>query len=238
MLMNRRLLVILTIGALIGSLVLGLYPVGSRILRLGLLVAVGGAWLGLLILAWKKKPVRIALLALPLLIGVPFLLPARPLDQNELRRDYLQRMAGFEGTRYHWGGENSLGIDCSGLPRRALRESLLSYGIRNADGGALRMVLEQWWFDASARALSEGYRDYTVPLATFGTIEKMDYAGLAPGDLAVTTDKRHVLAYAGDDRWIQADPGIGFVATRHGRTAKNPWFQREVTLHRWSIFDR
>jgi len=238
MFMNRRRLVFLSIGAWIGSLVLGLYPVGSGMLRLALLAALGGAWLGSLILAWKKKPVRIALLVLPILFAVPFLLPARPLDQDELRRDYLRRMVGFEGTRYHWGGEGSLGIDCSGLPRRALRQSLLSYGIRHADGGALRMVLEQWWFDASARALSEGYRDYTVPLATFGTIEKMDYADLAPGDLAVTTDRRHVLAYAGGDRWIQADPGIGFVGTMHGRTAKNPWFQREVTLHRWSIFDR
>ncbi|QQL46237.1 NlpC/P60 family protein [Sulfuriroseicoccus oceanibius] len=172
---------------------------------------------------------------LPLIFAVPFLLPGRPIDAEELRDDYVARMSGFEGTSYHWGGETERGIDCSGLPRRALRDALLVYGVRHANGRALRLWLEHWWFDASARALSEGYRDYTVPLGAGGKIRDMSYDGLLPGDLAVTTDGVHVLAYLGEERWIQADPGIGEVAVLHGRNDCNIWFSRPVTMHRWRL---
>jgi hypothetical protein len=64
----------------------------------------------------------------------------------------------------------------------------------------------------------------------------MSYAGLVPGDLAVTTSGIHILAYAGDEQWIQADPGIGAVATLSGRTADNRWFDTPVTTHRWQLF--
>ncbi len=162
-------------------------------------------------------------------------LPGRDLDVGELRRDYVRRLANFEGTRYFWGGENSMGIDCSGLPRRTFRDALLSYGIRNANGRALRAWLEHRWFDASARALGEEYRDYTVALGVEGTIFEMDCGSLQAGDLAVTESGIHMLVYAGDGRWIQADPGIGEVVTLHSRTDENAWFRSKVTVHRWRL---
>ena len=97
------------------------------------------------------------------------------------------------------------------------------------------MCVEQWWFDASAKALGQGHRDYTVPLGLQGTIEEMDYSELEPGDLAVTTNGVHVLAYAGDGKWVQADPGIGAVATLDGRSDENGWFESPVTIHRWAV---
>jgi cell wall-associated NlpC family hydrolase len=141
----------------------------------------------------------------------------------------------FEGTKYFWGGENARGIDCSGLPRRALRDALLSCGMRHANGRAFRAWLEQWWFDASAKALSEGYRGYASPLGVTGTIREMDYGLLKPGDLAITKNGVHVLAYAGDGKWIQADPGVGAVVTMDGRKGDNGWFDADFTTHRWTI---
>lgn len=235
--MWKRILIICTLGAFTGILVIPLNPVNSKLFNLAFLGCVVGTWLGFSILTWKRKPLRVIALTLPFLIAIPFMLPGDVIDKDALRKDYVQRMANFEGTKYHWGGENSRGIDCSGLPRRALRDALLTYGISNLNGRAFRNYLEHWWFDASANALAEGYRSYTVPLGVEGTIRQMDHQNLLPGDLAVTTCGTHILAYMGNEKWIQADPGIGAVATLHARTDENSWFGSTVTTHRWQILE-
>ena len=80
-----------------------------------------------------------------------------------------------------------------------------------------------------------GDRGGGVSLGLTGMIRTMDYGPLLPGDLAVTVNGVHVLAYAGEGKWIQADPGIGAVATLEGRTADNAWFDMPVTVHRWRV---
>lgn len=236
--MWRRLILILTLGALAGVFVVPLNPVNSKILKVTLLGCLFGVWIGFTILTWKRKPLRIAALMLPFLVAIPFLLPGGDVEPEELRQDYVRRMKQFEGTMYYWGGESSRGIDCSGLPRRAFRDALLAYGIKHFNGRAFRGYIEQWWFDASAKALGEGYRSYTSPIGTNGTIQKMDYDALVAGDLAVSTSGVHILAYAGDGQWIQADPGLGAVATLDGRKDDNVWFSTPVTTHRWQLLAR
>jgi len=110
-------------------------------------------------------------------------------------------------------------------------------GCAHGNGRAFRLWLEQWWFDASAKALSEGYREYTGATGVGGKIRTMDCIPIEPGDLAITTDGIHALVYAGEGKWIQADPGLGIVATLDGRTDVNPWFRIPVTIHRWRLFD-
>ena len=215
-----------------------LNPVNSKMYKLLLLGFSFGAWAGLIILLWKRKLARVAMLCVPVLAAIPFLLPGREIDQVELRTDYVERMTAFEGTEYFWGGESSRGIDCSGLPRRAFRGALLSYGIRHANGRATRAFLEQWWFDASAKALGEKYRNYTVPVGVSGDIEIMSYQELEPGDFAVTDSGVHVIAFAGGDSWIQADPGVGSVVTLDGRKDENAWFTTPVKVFRWSLLAR
>ncbi|MBN8457233.1 MAG: C40 family peptidase [Verrucomicrobia bacterium] len=220
---------------LTGLALLLVFPVASTLTKIALLLSAAGTWAALTKSAWRRKWWRVALLAVPPMAVIPFCLPGRPIDTDALRADYVRRMSALEGTWYVWGGENRVGIDCSGLPRRALRDSLFSDGLRHPNGRSFRAWLEQWWFDASAKALGEGYRGYTIPLDTCGTIRTMDYTHLRPGDLAVTTSGRHVLAYLGNGLWIQADPGIGHVAALDGRTADNGWFDTPVTTHRWAI---
>ena len=231
----RRTITICTVVAFLGGCASLLTPVNMKLLNLAFLFAFGGAWVGTLVLTWPMKRVRFSLLALLLVLLLPFMLPGRTIDARTVREAYLIRMNGFEGTTYYWGGENSFGIDCSGLPRRAIRDALFWYGVRNANGRACRMYLEHWWFDASAKALGEGYRDYTIPLGISGVIEEMEYAGLEPGDLAVTESGVHVLAYAGGGKWIQADPGFDSVITLDGRNDYNGWFDVPVTIHRWNV---
>lgn len=233
---SRRLLTICTIGAFAGLIVFSLTPVNSTFFRLAFLGSLLGAWIGITFLTWRFKPARFATLALPFLFAIPFLLPGDEIEAEELHSDYMRRLASYEGAPYFWGGENSRGIDCSGLPRRAFRDALFETGIRNGNSQAFRSWLEQWWFDASAKALSEGYRNYTEATGVSGKVRTMDYTPIEPGDLAITTDGIHALAYAGEGKWIQADPGLGAVATLDGRTDENPWFRMPVTIHRWRMF--
>lgn len=233
----RRLLILLTLLSLTVVLVVPLNPVASRFQQFVQLGAAAAAWLGLLLLAWRRKGLRISLMALPLLLAVLGLaLPARRLDAAELRAEYVAGLRKFESVPYFWGGESPQGIDCSGLPRRALRNALLSSALHHADAGALRLFAGQWFRDTSALAMSEGYRGFTRPLGIRGRIATMDYSQLQPGDLAVTEGGAHVIVFLGGELWIQADPGLGHVATLNGRQDHNSWFQHPVTLHRWTVF--
>ncbi len=63
---------------------------------------------------------------------------------------YVGNLKRYQGTRYLWGGENFIGIDCSGLIRRAIMDSYRDYGIRTLNGKLLRELLYLWWYDTSA----------------------------------------------------------------------------------------
>jgi cell wall-associated NlpC family hydrolase len=54
-----------------------------------------------------------------------------------------------------WGGEGGMGIDCSGLPRRAYRDAMLSQGLQTLNGSLTRAWLDQWWHDAGARFMAD-----------------------------------------------------------------------------------
>lgn len=105
------------------------------------------------------------------------------------------------------------------------------------NGHAIREALAQWWYDASAKALSEGYRDYTKPAGISGSVKQMEYSGLIPGDMAVTSNGVHVLVYLGEEQWIQAEPLIKKVITLNGWTDKNSWFAMDTNIHRWQILE-
>lgn len=231
--MARRLVLYCTVLALAASAVLPWMPAPMGLTKLAWMVATTAAWAGLLTLFWKRRWARAALLLMPLVAVMPFCLPGRAIDTATLRDDYVRRLVDLEGTAYVWGGESRRGIDCSGLPRRAYRDALLLYGLRHANGRAIRGWAEQWWFDASARALGEGYRNHTTAVNAAGPLSTMEYAALRPGDMAVTRNGVHVLVYLGDNQWINADPGAGAVVTFDGRTGTSGWRRSLVTAHRW-----
>lgn len=237
----RRLLWMLTVLSLIVVVLVPVNPVSSLLQHTVLLAAMGVVWAGLLTLGWRRRTVRWTLLAVPVLSGGFLLLPARGLEQQpgavaELRADYVKELRRLVGVPYFWGGESARGIDCSGLPRRALRQALLKRAARYADPGSLRLFLELWWFDTSARAMSEGYRGFTRDLKMEDRVATVDGGKLRPGDLAVTAGGAHVLIFLGGEEWIQADPGEGKVIALNARRDHNSWFQHAVTMHRWTAF--
>jgi hypothetical protein len=228
---------LLFIAGLTGLVALAVRPHHDGALRYGLPLALLAVWAAVLGYAWRRRFLRVILLALPVLMAIPFFLPEKSIDPGKLRGRYVSAMERMEGTRYVWGGESPRGIDCSGLPRRALRDALWETGWENGNGAAFREWARQWWFDTSAKALGQNYRGFTRPLGLSGKLRDLDCKRFSPGDLAVTGDGRHVMVYLHDGKWIQADPMASKVTISKPAVDQNPWFDSLVTMHRWMILE-
>lgn len=213
-----------------------LYPVSYRILRISTVGVFVLLWVGALRLCWRVKSVRMILVGIPLLPGAFLVLPGHPIDRFALRENYITSLRSFEGCRYVWGGENRLGIDCSGLVRAGLINAALRESAQTLNPALTRRAIALWWHDSTARALGEEYQLQTVRLFAAPGINAIDSHRLLPGDLAVTDDGIHVLAYLGGDQWIEADPGVKRVLVVTVPTT-NTWFAEPVNLVRWRMLD-
>jgi len=223
--------------AFLGFLVaLALFPVSYRSTRLASLGLGLALWVGLIALTWRWHLVRFVLLGITFLIAGFFLLPAHGRPSVEtLRTDYLTGLRRYEGVRYYWGGETARGIDCSGLVRRGLIDALFWRGIRTFHPGVVREAFSLWWHDCSASALGLQHRGLTVHLLETPSINALDHSKILPGDLAVTKNGIHIMAYLGSSHWIEADPSEGRVITVAAPSVGNSWFQSPMNIVRWTV---
>ena len=230
--LQRRLFGAAAVVVLLGWL----HPVNAAWSRLALICG-AVTLVALSVLRIPKKPVCWSVIGITagLLLWV-LLGPAREVPSDELKASYLKNLKKYEGVRYVWGGEGIFGVDCSGLPRRALRDAYWSVGMSHLDASLLRSAIVQWWFDSSAQAMSEGYRDYCVGSGVVGTLREVPVESLVAGDVAITTSGVHMLAYLGDYKWIQADPDVGEVIVVDSRSTKNLWLDTEVAIFRLAEF--
>jgi hypothetical protein len=81
-------------------------------------------------------------------------------------------------------------------------------------------------------ALRDGYRGWTTALFRDDAIAGADVSRLRTGDLAVTADGVHVMAYLGSRTWIEADPNAHKVIEVVVPT-DNRWFKTPVVFVRW-----
>ena len=204
-----------------------MYPVNSFLSRTVFLVAFLTFWVSPYIAGVRNRKFIIGHCLLTLIICfLPLILFKKP-SEEKFRELYIKNLRSFEGTSYFWGGENFIGIDCSGLPRKSLINSYFYTG-------QLQKALSTWWYDSSAKALGENYRDYTKKIASFESLRKMDYTMLEAGDMAITANGVHVIVFLGDERWIQADPAQGKVTIENPHTTKSSWFDVKVNIVRWT----
>lgn len=228
----RTIIKRLWVWGLITTLVVWIYPVEYQITRIlfvgSLLATIGGGtfvW-------WQHKWTRILFLA-PVCLALALLsLPERDVNPKELATDYAHSLKWYRGTKYVWGGENLIGIDCSGLVRKGLFWGKIRNGIRTLNGRPIRGAMQLWWYDSSAEALLNGHRGWTSQLFTERSISTADHTKLQIGDIAVTADGVHALAYLGNEIWIEADPDHHKVIEEKLPT-DNTWFGRPVVFLRW-----
>jgi hypothetical protein len=216
----------------IGLVVLLLWPIEYRATRAVFVLLLILTWIGALVFWWRKRLLRAVLIVAAAIPILALCLPGRIPELDAIEEDYARALRSYLGVRYVWGGENHLGIDCSGLVRKALFWGLVSNGIRSLNGEPLRRAFEIWWYDASALALRNSYRGWTTELFRHENINTADPAQLKMGDLAVTTDGVHALVYLGNNVWIEADPDEKRVIEVSLPT-QNPWFETPVVFLRW-----
>lgn len=216
------------------ALCLFLYPINTLLIRIGLIASLFGVWAGCLFFGRSSKVFRSAFLSLALLITCFLICPGRTYDPKQLQTAYTKALRSYEGTKYVWGGENKLGMDCSGLVRAGLIKADFQQGLLTFNPRLTRFALSLWWHDSSAEALGREYRQQTKRLFTAMTINGLDQNKVLPGDIAVTRSGVHVLACLGSGEWIEADPSVKKVIVVNVPVAKNPWFDEPVHIMRWT----
>lgn len=225
----KRLWIWITILAVL----VWVYPIENRLTRLaeivGLLLVVGGA-LGIW---WNTRVVRWTLISIITLFIAVISLPSRQVQPDKLSIAYANALKRFEGVRYIWGGESFLGIDCSGLMRKGFFWAEVVNGFKAFNGALIRDAISLWWHDCTANDLRNGYNGRTQAISLAPNLINADYSKLQQGDMAVVGNGVHVMAYLGNQTWIEADPDLHRVVTVTIPT-DNPWFNTPAVVVRWN----
>ena len=227
------------VGLFFLLLLLVAFPIRTTTTRMACLILAALVWvLGVFVFRSVKPMAAVFLAAVAFILFVRFA-PGRPYDAAALRAAYLASLRSLTGTKYVWGGENALGIDCSGLVREGMIEATLRSGLLTMNPALLRQSYTIWRYDCSAAQLGDGYDGRTIPLQETPSLAELDYAAVDPGDIAVTDGGAHTLAYLGNRTWIEADPGdyAGKVIQITLPSSRNPWLFVPMRILRWRLLD-
>jgi hypothetical protein len=123
------------------------------------------------------------------------------------------------------------------LVRAGLIKASIKQGVLTVNPSLVRFSLSLWWHDSTAKALGEEYRAQTKHILIATSINSLGPNETLSGDIAVTVSGVHVLAFLGNEEWIEADPSIGKVVIVKVPAIKNPWFQEPVHIMRWTILE-
>ncbi|HEY9840645.1 MAG TPA: NlpC/P60 family protein [Candidatus Obscuribacterales bacterium] len=234
---NTRIkrLVLIALGLVVGFFLL--YPIVNTLVRYFTLLSIGVLWAYVLWLVWGNRRLRIGFLCFSLLLPALLATNGREVPAAEFRMTYARALIGYEGTPYVWGGENWLGIDCSGLVRAAMIDTNLRLGLLSLSPQYLRKAFFIWFHDAGADTLAAGFREQTRHVLKTPSLNDVDYARLAQGDVMVDSNGVHTMVYLGDRTWIEADPMQSKVI-RVRVPSEIGWFKIPVSIVRWRQLDQ
>ncbi|HOQ00326.1 MAG TPA: NlpC/P60 family protein [Acetivibrio clariflavus] len=190
-------------------------------------------WIYTLFVSRKSKTVKLVLILFPAILFFCLSLNGPAIEKETIRAEYVRSLKKYEGTRYLWGGESSLGIDCSGLVRRGLIDTYIRLGIVNFSPQYIRKGLNLWFNDMSAEALGNGLKNKTILILLNQTLNTLDYGKIIEGDIMVTANGVHTMVYIGNQEWIQADPKEGKVIILKAPN-ENFWYNTPSNILRWT----
>ena len=173
------------------------------------------------------------------MVSVWYVLDNKPFDTDMLRVSYRTRLNDFVGVKYVMGGESSVGIDCSGLARTALWQSMIRQGLKEVNPKLLGpMLWNFWWRDLSVQDILNGKYGYTEKIGQASKLAGYNNKKLKIGDMAVVGSTSQVLIYMGEDKWIEANPDDKkVVINKADAHSKRPYFNMNTILIRWRVFD-
>lgn len=210
-----------------------LYPINSFVFRSLFLLSAIGFCFSLLLVFGRMLFAKITLGTIFLALIIFFSLPGKNLNIEKLRGRYLSNLSSFSGTQYVWGGENKMGIDCSGLLRASYIKALWQEGFYSLNPKLVLKGINLWWNDRTAKMMKKEYHGETKAIFSASSINELDYSKVDPADMAVTQNGLHVLAYLGNQKWIQADPGLRKVVINEV-PSENGWLKAPIVIVRWA----
>ncbi|PCJ54336.1 MAG: hypothetical protein COA79_21995 [Planctomycetota bacterium] len=210
-------------------------PISNGYGRLFFVITIPAFWASSIYMLKNYKIIATVLFGLGIAFILFLILPGSESKNKSLRVSYINSLKSYEGTKYIWGGENRIGIDCSGLVRNGLINANIKQSFLTFNPKLFRNAFKLWWYDCSAKAIRDGYKNFANHKFKAKTINDIDTSKLNIGDIAVTTGGSHILAYIGNNKWIEADPGIRKTVIIK-TPSKNPWFNMPIYILEWSQF--
>jgi hypothetical protein len=231
---SQRLYWWLLAGSVTLVILLYIAPISTRLSRAVTVLLVISFPCLCLAMLWRARVLRYLCDILAILLSSVLWLPGRNYNKADLQSSYCNWLSSYNGVRYRWGGEGRFGIDCSGLIRRGIINASFSQALLTWNPRLFRYGVKVWWQDSTAKEMLRGYHGYAIPKKSYPSINAIPSQDLEKGDIAVTTDGVHVLAFIGNNQWVEADPSVYSVITVNTPTKRNGWFLRPVTLVRWA----
>ena len=81
----------------------------------------------------------------------------------------------------------------------------MKQGLTTLNPEVIREGFALWWNDCSAKELKDDYQGRTRLLLIAPGLNQINDSAIQPGDIAVTSSGVHVLAYVGNQTWIEAE---------------------------------
>lgn len=209
------------------------FPIGLKIIRLGIVLGIVLLLGSGIYFFWKNKVVRFILILVVGIIGLVMLIPGNDGNAENLRATYVSTLEKYEGVKYTWGGENKLGIDCAALVREGYIHANAKIGIKTLNPKLIKRAFFIWWNDCSADALGKEYKGMTTLIIRLDSMKSLDYTTIKQGDIIVAEKGFHTFVYIGDRLWLEANPEKGKVIKVTSELKEKEWASVPIKLMRW-----